>query len=231
MLQLMEEEHYRKYIAHFNTSSELLVRSRDAKTCVLTLSLPAASPEILHHTVWRTCLVIAYLDGRWLYYQFALPHLETKKGWRRKGSRNLWWKAIDFAYRNIVSVCLDVTLLFIAISGLFPDILLLLWFSGFLDGDLSSVQRICRPERLSNGLDGDDHGPEQVGRGRDEWMNEWMNEWMDGWMDGRDEWMNERRKEGKKEGRTDGRKEWMNWGQPFRFRSLQMMSHLVWIQI
>ena len=36
---------------------------------------PAASPEILHHTVWRTWLFIAYSDERWLYYQFSLPHL------------------------------------------------------------------------------------------------------------------------------------------------------------
>ena len=36
---------------------------------------PAASPEILHHTVWRTRLFIAYSDERWLYYQFSLPHL------------------------------------------------------------------------------------------------------------------------------------------------------------
>ena len=34
---------------------------------------PAASPEILHHTVsWRTRLFIAYSDERWLYYQFSL---------------------------------------------------------------------------------------------------------------------------------------------------------------
>ena len=40
---------------------------------------PAASPVILHiilhHTVWRTWLFMAYSDERWLYYQFALPHL------------------------------------------------------------------------------------------------------------------------------------------------------------
>ena len=34
---------------------------------------PAASPEIWHHTVWRTCLFIAY--EKWLYYQFSSPHL------------------------------------------------------------------------------------------------------------------------------------------------------------
>ena len=33
---------------------------------------PAASPEILHHTVWRICLFIAYSDERWSYYQFSL---------------------------------------------------------------------------------------------------------------------------------------------------------------
>ena len=31
---------------------------------------PAASQEILHHTVWRTWLwIIAYSDEKWLYYQ------------------------------------------------------------------------------------------------------------------------------------------------------------------
>ena len=44
---------------------------------------PAASPEILHHTVWRTWLFIAYSDERWLYYQFSLPHLYISlyEGW------------------------------------------------------------------------------------------------------------------------------------------------------
>ena len=36
---------------------------------------PAASPEILHHTVWGSCLFISYSDEGWLYYQFSLPHL------------------------------------------------------------------------------------------------------------------------------------------------------------
>ena len=34
-----------------------------------------ASPEIWHHTVWRTWLFIVYSDERWLYYQFSQPHL------------------------------------------------------------------------------------------------------------------------------------------------------------
>ena len=34
---------------------------------------PEASPEILHHKLWRTWLFIAYSDERWLYYQFSLP--------------------------------------------------------------------------------------------------------------------------------------------------------------
>ena len=33
---------------------------------------PAASAEILHHTVWRTWLLIAYSDERQLYYKFLL---------------------------------------------------------------------------------------------------------------------------------------------------------------
>ena len=35
---------------------------------------PAPSPEISHHTVWRTWLLIAYSDGRWLHCRFSLPH-------------------------------------------------------------------------------------------------------------------------------------------------------------
>ena len=31
---------------------------------------PAASPEILHHTVWRTWLLIPYSNERWLHYQY-----------------------------------------------------------------------------------------------------------------------------------------------------------------
>ena len=38
---------------------------------------PATSPEILHHTVWRTWLFLAYIDARWIYYQFSLPHLNV----------------------------------------------------------------------------------------------------------------------------------------------------------
>ena len=43
----------------------------------------AASPEILHHTVWRTWHFIAYSDERWLQYQFSLPHLYISllEGW------------------------------------------------------------------------------------------------------------------------------------------------------
>ena len=33
---------------------------------------PTASPGILHHTVWRIWIFIAYSDERWLYYQFWL---------------------------------------------------------------------------------------------------------------------------------------------------------------
>ena len=38
---------------------------------------PAASPEILHHTVWRISIFIDFSDKlkRWLYYQFSQPHL------------------------------------------------------------------------------------------------------------------------------------------------------------
>ena len=36
---------------------------------------PAASPEILHHTVWRTWLFTAYSDERWLHHQLSLLFL------------------------------------------------------------------------------------------------------------------------------------------------------------
>ena len=44
---------------------------------------PAASPEILHHTVWRTWLFIAYQVDKWSYYQFSLHHsyVSLLKGW------------------------------------------------------------------------------------------------------------------------------------------------------
>ena len=52
------------------------------KSCQCQIS-PAASPEISHHTVWRTWLFIAYSDERWLYYQFLVPHLYIffLRGW------------------------------------------------------------------------------------------------------------------------------------------------------
>ena len=52
------------------------------KSAQLQIS-PAASPEILHHTVWRTWLFIAYSDERWLYYQFSLHNLYVSfiEGW------------------------------------------------------------------------------------------------------------------------------------------------------
>ena len=36
---------------------------------------PAASPEILHHAVWRIWPFTAQSDGKLLLYQFSLPHL------------------------------------------------------------------------------------------------------------------------------------------------------------
>ena len=44
---------------------------------------PVASPEILHHTIWRTWLFIAYSDERWLHYQFSLPnpYISLEEGW------------------------------------------------------------------------------------------------------------------------------------------------------
>ena len=67
--------------------SEFLWRSNDfnpfnpeSDQCQIS---PAASPEILRHTVWRTWLFIAYSGERWLYYKFLLPHLYifSLRGW------------------------------------------------------------------------------------------------------------------------------------------------------
>ena len=41
---------------------------------------PPASPEILHHTIWRMWLSIAYSDKRLLYFQPTSTHLFLK-GW------------------------------------------------------------------------------------------------------------------------------------------------------
>ena len=45
---------------------------------------PAVSPELEHHTEWRTWLSIAYSDERWLRYQFSLLHLCVSFG--------KWWE-------------------------------------------------------------------------------------------------------------------------------------------
>ena len=47
---------------------------------------PAASPEIRHHTVWRTWLCTAYSDEWRLYNHFSLPHLyiSSLKGWENE---------------------------------------------------------------------------------------------------------------------------------------------------
>ena len=55
---------------------------------------PAASPEILHHTVWRTWPFIAYWDGRWLCYQF-LTTFHSHVSFKRLGECTFWtweWK-------------------------------------------------------------------------------------------------------------------------------------------
>ena len=59
---------------------------------------PAASPEILHHTVWRTWLFIAYSDERWLCYQPSPPHLyiSLKKGWENVLSELMGVKRLNF---------------------------------------------------------------------------------------------------------------------------------------
>ena len=57
--------HYLTYIILFNPFTP---KSDQCQIC------SAASPGILHRTVWGIWLFIAYSDERWLYYQFSLPH-------------------------------------------------------------------------------------------------------------------------------------------------------------
>ena len=53
------------------TKSHLNPFTPESDQCQIS---PAASPEILHHTVRRTWLFIAYSDEKWLYYKFSLHH-------------------------------------------------------------------------------------------------------------------------------------------------------------
>ena len=63
-------------------------------------SPPAASSEMLHHTVWKTRLFIAYSDERWLYYQFAL--LTYTVIFRRlKKVCNLWGINMKWKHPNM----------------------------------------------------------------------------------------------------------------------------------
>ena len=58
---------------------------------------PAASPVILHHTVWRTWFFIAYEVDKWLYDQFSLHHsyVSLLKAWENVllelGSERVKW--------------------------------------------------------------------------------------------------------------------------------------------
>ena len=65
---------FRYFVIHSSSQAKWLsVSTFSPKSDQFQIS-PAASPEILHHTVWRTWLFMAYSDERWLYYQFSLPH-------------------------------------------------------------------------------------------------------------------------------------------------------------
>ena len=87
---------------HINYSSQMVwslaVHFKHGKHCIPALLVlinpftpksdqcqisPAASPETLRHTVWRTWLFIAYSGERWLYYKYLLPHLYifSLRGW------------------------------------------------------------------------------------------------------------------------------------------------------
>ena len=55
--------------------AKIIKKKKTTQTVINFTLIFAASPEILHHTVWRTSLFIAHSGERWLYYQFSLPHL------------------------------------------------------------------------------------------------------------------------------------------------------------
>ena len=59
---------------YYRTDTKMLLNPFTPKIDQFQIS-PAASPEIIHHTLWRSWLFIGYPDERWLYYQSSLPHL------------------------------------------------------------------------------------------------------------------------------------------------------------
>ena len=70
---------------------------------------PATSAGILHHTVWRTWLFIAYLE-RWLCYLFSLPHLYISLRWSIECDCSTWeWKGFKnreaVAMARIIGCC------------------------------------------------------------------------------------------------------------------------------
>ena len=79
--------------------------------CDLLQTPPAASPELLHHTVWRTWLFIAFSDERLSYYQFSLPHLYIalqiigRVYFLSSGVKGLKW----YELVGMTSVCLLLT--------------------------------------------------------------------------------------------------------------------------
>ena len=63
---------------------------------------PAASPEVLHYTVWRTWLLIAYSDKRpHIYYTYIIFSLlgECRP---RHGCKPCWKKLIIIGVENLV---------------------------------------------------------------------------------------------------------------------------------
>ena len=85
---------------------------------------PAASPEILHHPVWRTWMFIAYWVDKWLYYQFSLhrSYVFLLKGWENVllelGSERVkeWFQISPAASPEILHHTVWRTWLFIAYS-------------------------------------------------------------------------------------------------------------------
>ena len=70
-MELPVEKRTNKFMRPLEKSDETTINSGTHKSDQCQIS-PAASPEILHHTVRRTWLSIAYSDERWLYYEFSL---------------------------------------------------------------------------------------------------------------------------------------------------------------
>ena len=153
-------------LASKELSNTLLVYALDLKSQALNPFAPksdqcqispAASPEMLHHTVWRLWRFIAYSDERWSYYQFSLPHLfissycvmynisgeaalrSERKGLERVINRGTWqqWEQAV----HTVCLCWDFNLL---VSSFKAHELVVVTGVCFVEGSIGVRQTVIR---------------------------------------------------------------------------------------